>query len=426
MLAAMGQVHSTQVVAVSTDATIQGGAVGSAGADVLLAAYDQALVSDVPVIGLWQCGGARLQEGVESLQAWGRVFATMTAASGRVPQISVVVGSAAGGGAFGPALTDVVVQAPEGRIFVTGPDVVRSVTGEHVDAAQLGGPEVHERSGVAHVVARSTEAAYDAARHIGSLLGHQHAFASGTEVDLGGLLPESARRAYDVHPIVEGLLDPGSGIELHAKWARNIVTTLGRLGGRAVGIVANNPLRLGGCLDGASAEKGARFVRMCDSLGVPIVVVVDVPGYLPGVRQESGGGVRRGAKLVHAFAGASVPRVTLITRKAYGGAYVAMNSSALGATKVFAWPSAEIGIMGPLAAVRVLHRRRLEATSARERAQLEHGLAAEHQLATGGLSRALALGAVDEIIEPWATRGAIIRAIREAPRTRGRHGNVPL
>jgi acetyl-CoA carboxylase beta subunit len=218
----------------------------------------------------------------------------------------------------------------------------------------------------------------------------------------------------------------GAGIELHPRWAPNVVTILGQLAGRTVGVIANNPIRLGGCLDATSAEKAARFVRMCDAFGVPLVVIVDVPGYLPGVGQEWDGVVRRGAKLLHAFAEAKVPRITLVTRKAYGGAYIAMNSRALGATSVFAWPTAEIAVMGPVAAVRILHRRTLAEVPPEKLHEVESDLAAEHQRAAGGLQRACDIGVVDEIIEPTRTREAVARAIAEAPSSRGSHGNIPL
>jgi acetyl-CoA/propionyl-CoA carboxylase carboxyl transferase subunit len=240
------------------------------------------------------------------------------------------------------------------------------------------------------------------------------------------LLPDDARRAYDVHPLVDGVLDAGSGVELHAKWAPNLVTTLGRFGGRTVGVIANNPLRLAGCLDSASGEKAARFVRMCDAFGIPLVVVVDVPGYLPGVGQEWEGVVRRGAKLLHAFAEATVPRVTLVTRKAFGGAYIAMNSHSLGATAVFAWPTAEVAVMGATAAVRILHRRRLAEVPEQRRLALEAELAAEHEQLSGGIARAVETGVVDEVIEPSVTRTRIARAIADAPAGRGGHGNIPL
>ncbi|GAA4504942.1 MULTISPECIES: acyl-CoA carboxylase subunit beta [Nonomuraea] len=428
VLAAMGRVEGVPVVAFCSDARFQGGAMGSEGCEHIVHAYDVAVRERVPILGIWHSGGARLAEGAESLHAVGRVFAAMTKASGIVPQISVVVGAAAGGAAYGPALTDLVILADSGRIFVTGPDVVRSVTGENVDSAALGGVEPHsKRSGVVHVITKTETEALLKARQLAMLLGHQGRVrpAGIEEVDFSSLLPESARRAYDVKPLVNGLLDE-PGIELHPKWAPNVVTSLGRLGGRTVGVIANNPMRLGGCLDATSAEKAARFVRMCDAFGVPLVVVVDVPGYLPGVGQEHDGVVRRGAKLLHAFAEASVPRVTLVTRKAYGGAYIAMNSRSLGATKVFAWPTAEIAVMGPVAAVRILKRRELAAAPEEERADLEHRLAAEHEKLAGGLTRAQELGVIDEVIKPEETRGAIAKVLAQATPARGAHGNIPL
>jgi len=302
---------------------------------------------------------------------------------------------------------------------------VRSVTGEDVDMLRLGGPEPHgRRSGVVHVIADTAEGAYASTRQIAGLLGQQGVLDAQhiTDVDLGATLPESPKRAYDVHPLVEQLLDEGSGVELSPRWAPNVVTALGRFGGRTVGVIANNPLRLGGCLDAASAEKAARFVRMCDAFGVPMIVVVDVPGYLPGVGQEWDGVVRRGAKLLHAFAESVVPRVTVVTRKSYGGAYVAMNSRSLGAT----WPTATVAVMGAVAAVRVLHRRKLAEVPPEHVEQLEQELAEEHERATGGVDRAVEIGVVDEVIEPARTRSAVARAIAAAPQVRGRHGNIPL
>ncbi|HEV3066751.1 MAG TPA: carboxyl transferase domain-containing protein [Streptosporangiaceae bacterium] len=446
VVAASGQIDGMLAVAFASDPKVQGGAMGTAGCLAIVAAYEEAIAQGAPVIGLWHSGGARLREGVESLHAVGTVFAAMTRASGAVPQISVVLGAAAGGAAYGPALTDVVILSEQGRIFVTGPDVVRSVTGEDVDMARLGGPEPHSRrSGVVHVVAPSDTDALARARELAVLLGDQGQMdlsavqldtvqdettrlesgdRDGTP-DLASFLPDSPRRAYDVKPLIGALLD-GPGIELHPRWAPNVVTLLGRLAGRTVGVIANNPLRLGGCLDATSAEKAARFVRMCDAFGVPLVVLVDVPGYLPGVGQEWDGVVRRGAKLLHAFAEATVPRVTLVTRKAYGGAYIAMNSRALGATKVYAWPGAELAVMGALAAIRILHRRTLADVPPGKLHEVETDLAAEHAQQAGGLERAQSVGVVDEVIEPSRTREAIARAIADAPQRRGRHGNIPL
>ena len=436
-LAARGQIDGTPAIAYATDPTRMGGAMGTEGCGHIVDAIDLAVRERVPVIGLWHSGGARLAEGVVALDAVGQVFAAMVRASGRVPQISVVLGPAAGGAAYGPALTDIVVMSKEARIFVTGPEVVRSVTGEQVDMERLGGVEPHgRRSGVAHVTTDTDAEAIDKARTLAVLLGHQGRISPAdvpvSHEDLSALLPEQANRAYDVKPLIHKLLDvapgsePANYVELHAKWAPNIVTALGRFAGRTVGVIANNPLRLGGCLDATSAEKAARFVRMCDALGVPLVVIVDVPGYLPGVGQEWDGVVRRGAKLLHAFAEAVVPRVTLVTRKSYGGAYIAMNSRALGATAVFAWPTAEVAVMGAAAAVNVLHRKKLAATPPEEREALRAKLIEEHERVAGGVNRALEIGVVDEVIKPTETRRRIAEALAAAPAARGAHGNIPL
>ena len=432
MRAATGTVDGRPVVAFCSDVTVMGGAMGVEGCRVVVEAYERAVADGVPVIGLWHSGGARLPEGVRSLHAVGEIFHAMTLASGRIPQISVVLGPAAGGAAYGPALTDVVILGPEGRIFVTGPDVVRSVTGEDVDMARLGGPEPHgRRSGVVHMLVDSEEEALQQARDLAVLLGDQGSMdlSAVADRDLSSALPENPKRAYDVHPLVEQVLDEGTARELHGRWAPNIVTALGRLGGRTVGVVANNPLRLGGCLDSFSAEKAARFVRMCDAFGVPLVVLVDVPGYLPGVGQEWDGVVRRGAKLLHAFSECTVPRVTLVTRKAYGGAYIAMNARALGATRVYAWPGAQVAVMGSVAAIRILHRRRLADVPPDLKDQVEQELAEEHDRISGGVEAAIELGVVDEIVDPSLTRsavaGAIAQALENGP-VRGRHGNIPL
>jgi len=276
------------------------------------------------------------------------------------------------------------------------------------------------------VVTGTDAEALDRARQVAAVFSDQGKIAEDAEDrDLSGLLPDSARRAYDVHVLTGKLLD-SPGVELHPRWAPNIVTILGRLAGRTVGVVASNPMRLGGCLDAAAAEKAARFVRTCDAFGVPLVVLVDVPGYLPGVGQEWDGVVRRGAKLLHAFAEASVPRVTLVLRKAIGGAYIAMNSRSLGATRVFAWPGAEVAVMGAVAAVRVLHRRTLASVPPERLHEAEAELAAEHEATAGGLQRAVDLGVVDAIIEPGQTRQELGRAIAEAPQLRGAHANIPL
>jgi acetyl-CoA/propionyl-CoA carboxylase carboxyl transferase subunit len=436
-----GEITGQPVIAFCTDATTMGGALGAEGCARIAAGIDTAVKLGRPVIGLWHSGGARLGEGVAALDGVGRVFAAMIRASGRVPQISVVLGPAAGGAAYGPALTDVVVMAPAARVFVTGPEVVRSVTGEQVDMETLGGPALHAReSGVAHVVARDEADALLRARRIVRLL------ARPGGLDLAGvrdepvrdpsaLLPSRTRAAYDVRPLIDALLDQapreGSGVggsfeELQPRWAPNVVTGLGRLAERTVGVLANNPLRKGGCLDSTAAEKAARFVRMCDAFGIPLLVLVDVPGYLPGIDQERGGVVRRGAKLLHAFAEAVVPRVTLVLRKAYGGAYIAMNSRALGATAVFAWPGAEVAVMAADAAVGVLHRRVLSGSPEGQRDALRTRLVAEHEREAGGVARAVDLGVVDEVVAPEHTRLRVAEAFARAAHQQGRHGNIPL
>ncbi len=424
-----GRIGDRTVIAYCTDAAIMGGSLGYAGSQRIVAAIEAAVQEGCPVIGLWHSGGARLINGVESMDGVGTVFAAMTGASGRVPQISLVLGPAAGAAAYGPALTDIVVMSAAARVFVTGPEVVRSATGEQVDMDELGGGEVHGRkSGLAHIVAGSDEDAYRRVRDLVGLFsdpGVPDLDAVAGPTDLRALLPASPRRAYDVRPLVRAVLDAGF-VELQPKWATNITVGLGRLGGRTVGVVANNPLFKGGCLDATGAEKAARFVRMCDSFGVPLVVLADVPGYLPGVEQEWGGVVRRGAKLLHAFAEAVVPRVTLVTRKAYGGAYIAMNSRSLGATAVFAWPEATVAVMSGEAAVRVVHRRALSEVPAEHVDAVHAHLVDEYETAEGGLARAVALGVIDEIIDPAHTRRHLAAALASAPSNRGQHRNMPL
>jgi acetyl-CoA/propionyl-CoA carboxylase carboxyl transferase subunit len=430
-----GRIDGVEVVAYCTDATRTGGALDREGCRRIVEAIDTAVRVGCPVIGLWHSGGARLTAGVDSLDAVGQVFAAMVRASGRVPQISVVLGAAAGGAAYGPALTDVVIMAPQGRLFVTGPDVVNQVTGEQIDHEALGGPEAHAtKSGLVHVVAASDADAIARARRIAVLFGRPGRIdlaAVRDQRDLRALLPEQPQRAYDVRPVIRGILDVDADgqadfDELQPRWAPNLVVGVGRLGGRTVGVLANNPIRKGGCLDAQSAEKGARFVRMCDSFGVPLLVLVDVPGYLPGTQQEWGGVVRRGAKLLHAFAEAVVPRVTLVLRKSYGGAYIAMNSRALGATSVFAWPEADVAVMGARAAVGILHRRTLAAAPEHEREALQAHLVTEHERVAGGVARAISIGVVDEVIEPAKTRQVLAEAIAATPAIRGAHGNIPL
>ena len=429
VIAVTGLVKGNKVVIFASDATIKSGALGVDGSKVIVSAYKAAMGAQVPIIGIWHSGGARLSDGVASLDAFGEVFQSMISASGRIPQLSLVLGPTAGGGAYGPALTDVVVLAPEGRIFVTGPDVVKSVTGEDIDMALLGGPEAHKKnSGLAHIIAPTEQAAFDDVRDLTALFAN-HGFMSPNvkDIDLSTFVPNSTVRSYEVHPLVDAILDQETEhIELLSMWAPNMTTIIGRLGGATVGVIANNPAHLAGVLDASAGEKAARFVRTCDAFGIPLIVIADVQGFLPGAGQEWEGAVRRGAKLLHAFGEAVVPRVTLITRRAYGGAYVAMNSKALGATRVFAWPDAEVSVMGAVAAVRVLHRRILADLPIEQRESMELELAAEHEKISGGVVRAIEIGAVDDMIDPTSTRSALAKTIAAAPHRRGSHGNIPL
>jgi acetyl-CoA/propionyl-CoA carboxylase carboxyl transferase subunit len=429
-LTATGTIGGTPVVAFATDPRLQGGAMGVDGCRALAAATDLAVSRGVPVVGLWHSGGARLREGVAALHAVAQVFAAQTRASGKVLQVSVVLGPAAGGAAYGPALTDVVVMGPAGRVFVTGPDVVRSVTGEDVDMDSLGGPALHSRrSGVVHLVRDTDDDALQAARTLVRLVGEPGLLdlSAGAGPDPGALVPAEHRKAYDVRPVLAAVLDQGSLLELHPAWAPNAVTALGRLGGRTVGVVANNPVRLAGCLDADSGDKTGRFVQWCDSLGVPLLFFVDVPGYLPGLGQEEGGVVRRGAKLLHAYAAAQVPRLTVVLRKSFGGAFIAMGSKGLGADRVFAWPGAVLDVMGAAAAVEVLHRRELAAEpEPTRRAALVEQLAARHSATTGGLARAVEHGCVDAVIEPASTRRVLLEHLAALPGGRGPGRNGPL
>ena len=427
-----GRISGSPVVAYCSDGTPTGGALSVEGCCQIVAAIDMALAQGCPVIGLWYNIGDRQSESVDTLDGLGRIFAAMVNASGRVPQISVVLGPVVGSAAYGPALTDVVLMSSAAALLVTGPDDARG-DAEDVATERLGGQDTSAKSsGVAHLVLDSEQEALSNARAISTLLGRPGAFDpqdAAPPADLAVHLPDTPRRAYDVRPLVRAILDQTQEhafVELQPRWAPNVVVGLGRLAGRTIGVVANNPIRKGGCLDATSGEKAARFVRMCDSFGIPLAVVVDVPGYLPGVDQEWGGVVRRGAKLLHAFAEAAVPRVTLVVRKAYGGAYIAMNSRSLGSTAVLAWPHAQVAVMSAEAAVGVLHRRVLAAAPEDIRDALRARLVAEHEQCIAGLQHGMDIGVIDEVIDPSLSRAKMVAVLAVTPATRGRHGNIPL
>ncbi|MFL5844360.1 MAG: acyl-CoA carboxylase subunit beta [Solirubrobacteraceae bacterium] len=434
ILGASGRVDGRAVFCYAQDPSFAGGSLGQAHADTVVRVLRLAGRARVPVIGFIESAGARMQEGLEGLSGYGRIFREHVALSGVVPQISVICGASAGGGSYAPALTDFVVMTRRASMFLTGPGIVAEVMGEVVTGDELGGPAVHERNGVCHFVA-PTEA--DAALLVRDLLDFlpQHndippqrwpgVAAPGQAPDL--VVPAEDRKVYDVREVARALVDGGRFLEVSPRWARNMVCAFGRVDGRPVGIVANQPRHLGGVLDADAATKAARFVRTCNLFGLPLVVLVDTPGFLPGTRQERAGVIRHGAKLVHAFAEATVPRVTIILRKAFGGAFIAMNAKELGADMVYAWPGAQIGVMGAQQAVGIIDRRAIAAAGdpGRERERLGRRYAAEHLTAVA----AVADGHVDEIIAPYETRECIVAALSSmetAIRPSRPAGNFPL
>jgi len=419
------------------DPSALGGSLGEVHAAKISAVLDHAARARVPVVGLLDSGGARIQEGVAALDGYGSIFFRNVALSGRVPQLSVVLGACAGGAVYSPALTDIVImQRGTAHMFVTGPKVVRAVTFEDVTLEELGGSRIHATaSGVAHLVADDADHALDLAR---AVLGYlptscwdeaplappvdpepmPHWGPDGT---VG--VPADHRMPYDVRGIVRGVVDEGSFLELQEQFAGNIVTGFARVEGRPVGVVANQPQVLAGCLDINASEKGARFVRLCDAFGLPLLVLVDVPGFLPGLGQEAGGIIRKGAKLLYAFAEATVPRMTVVLRKAFGGAYIVMNSKSLGADRVYSWPGAELAVMGAEGAIDVIFRRDLEADPSRraELLQRYRDEAMAPHLPAERLS-------VDEVVAPEETRDVVVETLAGLERAlepRFRHDNLP-
>ena len=416
VIAGAGRVDGRPVFCYAQDPSYLGGSLGEQHADSIVRVLRLAGRAGAPVVGFIESGGARMQEGLAALAGYARIFREHVALSGRIPQISVICGASAGGGSYSPALTDFVVMTERATMFLTGPAVVREVMGEDVSAAELGGPKVHDRNGVAHFVAADDA---DAALLVRDLLDHLPANegeraprwrpADPPGYGAGAPVPANERKVYDVRDVARGILDGGRLIEFAPRWARNVTCGFGRLDGRAVGVVANQPRYLGGVLDAEAGSKAARFVRTCNAFGLPLVVLVDTPGFLPGTRQEQGGVIRHGAKLVHAFAEASVPKVTVVLRKAFGGAFIAMNARDLGADYVFAWPQAQIGVMGAKQAVTIVNRRDIAAAedpqAARGRFASEY--ADEHLSA----SVAAAEGYVDEVIPPDDTRRRLCEAL---------------
>ncbi|NNF64948.1 MAG: acyl-CoA carboxylase subunit beta [Acidimicrobiia bacterium] len=436
-----GLVDGRTVFVFAEDFTQFGGSLGKVVADKITKVMDMAMATGAPMIALKDSGGARIQEGVVALDGYGRIFERNVRASGLIPQISVIMGPCAGGAVYSPAITDFVFQVEHtAHLFITGPDVIKAVTGEEVTMEDLGGSGAHAgTSGVTHMVAADDVDALEQVRYLLSFLPANNMesapYYTATDAPdrrdegLTTIVPESPNQPYDVVTLIEHVVDDEEFYQIHDHFARNIVVGFARLDGYSVGIVANQPAHLAGTLDIDASVKAARFVRFCDAYNIPLVTFVDVPGFLPGVEQEHDGIIRHGAKLLYAYAEATVPRISVITRKAYGGAYVVMNSRGLRADVVYAWPSAQIAVMGAAGAVNVIHRREIADSADPDARRTE--LISEYEERFNNPYLAAEHGLVDEIIEPRETRPALIAALemlrnkREGMPPR-KHGNIPL
>jgi acetyl-CoA carboxylase carboxyltransferase component len=419
-----GLVGGRPIVCYAQDSARAGGSVGTAEADVIVQALRRARQDGVPVVAFLESAGARLQEGAAALGGFGRIFTENVALSGEVPQISVVMGTSAGGSCYSPALTDFRVMSDQASMFLTGPRIVKQALGEEVSASDLGGVQVQQRNGVCDlVVGDDLEAVALVRRLLGYLPSNAReapprcAPESAPNGDPGSALPSHPRGFYDVNAVIRALVDRGDFLEVSRRWARNMVVGFGRIEGQAVGIVANQARYLGGIIDVDASQKGARFVRTCDAYGLPLLVLVDTPGFMPGTRQEAAGVIRHGADLLRSFTAARSRRVSVILRKAYGGAFITMNSKDIGATASFAWPDAEIGIMGPRAAVEIIHRRELVGSAAPERdaSRLARSYADSHLSGQAALDQ----GVVDAVIEPADTRRRVAEILFSSAASNG-------
>ena len=438
-----GTIDGRPVCVFAQDFTVFGGSLGEVFGEKIVKVMDLAMKVGCPVIGINDSGGARIQEGVVSLGLYGEIFRRNVAASGVVPQISLVMGPCAGGAVYSPAITDFTIMVDKtSHMFITGPDVIKTVTGEDVEFEDLGGARTHNsKSGVAHYMASDED---DAMEYVKALLSFlpsnnlEDAPVFGFEADLSftdedyeldTLMPDSTNQPYDMHQVIEHLLDDGDFLETQPLWAPNILCGFGRVEGHAVGVVANQPMQFAGTLDIDASEKAARFVRTCDAFNLPVLTLVDVPGFLPGTDQEWGGIIRRGAKLIYAYAEATVPLVTVITRKAYGGAYDVMGSKHLGADINLAWPTAEIAVMGAQGAVNILYRKELAGADDAEAERKR--LIDEYTDELANPYMAAERGYIDRVIFPHETRMMVTRALRalrnkRANRPPRKHGNIPL
>jgi acetyl-CoA carboxylase carboxyltransferase component len=417
VVAGFGLVSGVLVACYAQDSSVAGGSVGRAEAELITEVLRRSRHAGSPVVGFLESAGARLQDGAAALAGFGRIFSENVALSGRAPQISVITGTAAGGGCYSPALTDFVVMNNRSSMFLTGPKIVKHALGEEVSASDLGGVGVHERNGVCDFVADGDVEAIMLVRELLGYLprnAHERPRIADSEPPHGdgdptAPLPDRSRSFYDVREVIRRLVDGGRLLEVAPRWARNLVVGFARLEGHPVAVVANQARHLGGIIDVAGSQKGAKFVRTCDAFGLPLLVLVDTPGFMPGTRQEQAGVIRHGAELVRAFAAARVPRATVILRKAFGGAFITMNSKDLGATVAFSWPNAEIGIMSADAAVEIIHGRELAGSSSRHtRAEyLARRYAEEHLSAQAAVRR----GAIDALIDPRDTRERVAAAL---------------
>jgi acetyl-CoA carboxylase carboxyltransferase component len=436
-----GTVGGRQVYVFAQDFTVVGGSLSEVHAEKICKVMDLAMKNGAPVIGLDDSGGARIQEGVTSLAGYGYIFLRNVMASGVVPQVSVIMGPCAGGAVYSPAITDFVFMVKDtSHMFITGPDVVKAVTREEVSFEELGGAMAHnKKSGVAHFAAQDEEHCLGLVRQLLTYIPQNNMedppfFPSSDPSDrldeeLQAIVPDNPNKPYDVKDIIRRVVDDGHFFEVHEHWAQNIVVGLARFGGFSVGIVANQPMVLAGALDIDASNKAARFVRFCDAFNIPLVTFTDVPGYMPGVDQEHGGIIRNGAKLIWAFAEATVPKVTVITRKAYGGAYIVMSSKHLRGDVNYAWPTAEVAVMGPEGAVNVVFRKEVAAADDPEAKRQE--LVAGYRDEFANPYVAAARGYVDDVIEPSETRPRIIEALKMLQNKRDtnppkKHGNIPL
>ena len=441
VVAGWGEISGRPVYLFAQDFTVLGGSVGEAHGRKICKLLDLALENGAPVIGINDSGGARIQEGVDALAAYGEIFYRNVLASGVIPQISVIMGPCAGGAVYSPALTDFIFMVEgTGRMFITGPGVIKAVTREEVSAEELGGAEVHNRlSGVAHFAVSSDEGTLDLVRRLLSFLPSNNAddppYVPPTDppdrVDgaLDTLVPEDPAQGYDMRGVIHSIVDDRDFLEVQEQFALNLMVGFARLGGHVVGIVAQQPPMLAGVLDSDASDKGARFIRFCDCFNVPLLTLTDTPGFLPGVAQEHGGIIRHGAKMIYAYAEASVPKISIITRKAYGGAYIVMSSKHLRGDVCLAWPGAEIAVMGSQGAVNVIFRRELK--TADDPDGLREELVRDYREKFANPYIAAARGYLDGVIAPRETRPRVIRALemlrnKRVQRPPRKHGNIPL